>query len=591
MDQLFSNRLGLHQFAHLRAVTHGMPIQDAAKQFLGITHGAQAGQAHRAVLAKIQAIARRCGDPRWRLLGLPLLVQTLGPDGPPNLDAWAAQQGLQEWSQAEQLALYQEHFAPDSQTQRKQVRRERLITKRLHLLRDLQMTQLEPVQAHERIDIWFSNSIAQSCLQLGMLTLADLSTRIGRGGRWWCGLPGVGKIKAQRLADYLDGLIGHSTAPLLVFEPAQLQTAQSAALVPAGANRAPRLSQAIDADSDPQAVQCWIAARAGSAATARCYAREMERFLLWASLERTRSLSQLTAQDCRAYMDFIAEVPSRWISRRKASRAAPGWAPFKGGLSLASQRQAITTLHSAFDWLVKAGYLLHNPWHLVNRKLGDDPLHAGSDPSSRALSPALWSVLKDQNHAETQSDNKLALASAQRMQWLLVFMEATGLRAAELLRSTRGDLTHEAEGWSLRVHGKGRRNRIIPVPSTAMLATQTYFAARGLALEAAPLETPLMSSLTAPHTALSYEALHQSIKSVLRRAKKGLEPQQARTLERASMHWLRHTHATRAAERGVPPDVLQENLGQSDPRTTANYYRAQIQRRRAALEAAFGVVE
>jgi integrase len=57
---------------------------------------------------------------------------------------------------------------------------------------------------------------------------------------------------------------------------------------------------------------------------------------------------------------------------------------------------------------------------------------------------------------------------------------------------------------------------------------------------------------------------------------------------RASMHWLRHTHATRAAERAVPADVLQENLGQADPRTTARYYRAQLERRQKAIEKAFG---
>lgn len=44
---------------------------------------------------------------------------------------------------------------------------------------------------------------------------------------------------------------------------------------------------------------------------------------------------------------------------------------------------------------------------------------------------------------------------------------------------------------------------------------------------------------------------------------------------------------TRAAERNVPADVLQENLGQSDPRTTARYYRAQLQRRQNEIEKAF----
>ena len=59
----------------------------------------------------------------------------------------------------------------------------------------------------------------------------------------------------------------------------------------------------------------------------------------------------------------------------------------------------------------------------------------------------------------------------------------------------------------------------------------------------------------------------------------------------ASLHWLRHTHATRAAEAEVPPDVLQANLGQADPRTTAGYYRAQEQRRQRQMERAFGSAE
>ena len=39
---------------------------------------------------------------------------------------------------------------------------------------------------------------------------------------------------------------------------------------------------------------------------------------------------------------------------------------------------------------------------------------------------------------------------------------------------------------------------------------------------------------------------------------------------------------------GIPADILQENLGQGDPRTTARYFRAQIERRQAAMEGVFG---
>jgi hypothetical protein len=49
--------------------------------------------------------------------------------------------------------------------------------------------------------------------------------------------------------------------------------------------------------------------------------------LLWCVLERGRVLSDASAEDGRAYMDFLAAVPEAWISRRKVARLAPGWAP------------------------------------------------------------------------------------------------------------------------------------------------------------------------------------------------------------------------------------------------------------------------
>ena len=55
------------------------------------------------------------------------------------------------------------------------------------------------------------------------------------------------------------------------------------------------------------------------------------------------------------------------------------------------------------------------------------------------------------------------------------------------------------------------------------------------------------------------------------------------------MHWLRHTHGTRFAERGGEIDVLQANLGHADPRTSATYFQAQLERRQKQLERAFGI--
>jgi integrase len=125
----------------------------------------------------------------------------------------------------------------------------------------------------------------------------------------------------------------------------------------------------------------------------------------------------------------------------------------------------------------------------------------------------------------------------------------------------------------------------------ALEATREYFASRGVGFEEAPGETPLMGSLTEPLKAIGYSALHETFKRLVGRSMSALPPGERQQAERASAHWLRHTHATRAAERDVPLDVLQENLGQSDPRTTARYYRAQMARRQEAMERAFSSIK
>ena len=63
-------RLGLHHFAHLRAVAEGLAVVDAARRYLGVEHGNEALAAHRQVVERVAAVARRRGNPGWRLLGV-----------------------------------------------------------------------------------------------------------------------------------------------------------------------------------------------------------------------------------------------------------------------------------------------------------------------------------------------------------------------------------------------------------------------------------------------------------------------------------------------------------------------------------------
>ena len=97
---------------------------------------------------------------------------------------------------------------------------------------------------------------------------------------------------------------------------------------------------------------------------------------------------------------------------------------------------------------------------------------------------------------------------------------------------------------------------------------------RGIDFDTASPQTPLLGSLVDGTEPLSYSSLHETFTRFVRKAVKhsALDEDQQRAAIKASLHWLRHTHANRFAERGGDLDVLQANLGHSDPRTSARYY-------------------
>lgn len=576
-------RIGAPHFAYLRAIAEGFPVLRAAQLFLAIDHGAEARSAHARVVDQVRAIARRRGDSRWRLIGIEIAALPSPGAAQPSVDQWAEAEGLKDWSQAELLDLYAERFGvPDASVRRRQERNTRLRERRLQLLRELEATATTPAQPTDLLDGWVEPALAEKLRRTGALTLGDLEERIQKGGRWWSALPGFGPTKAGRLESLIRSLLPPGTCVVPAWSSALVARRDRASLSGVeGRNRAPVAFAGTDAGDDREAVERWVAARATSPHTRKQYTREVERFILWCVLRRGKAMSDATAEDCRDYMAFIADVPPEWVSRRNVERHAPGWAPFRGSLTLASQKLALAALHSLFSWLVQARYLASNPWVLVNRKLGDDSRHAGDDDGSRAFTPSAWQALF------AFLDKAEPTLSIRRLRWLCTFVEATGLRAAELLRAQLGDMRRLPAGWVLQVHGKGRRNRTVPVPSSAMQATHEYLQGRGIALEGAAPATPLVASLTDPAQPIGYSALHQTFTRFVKRAMRQLPEAERRHAENASAHWLRHTHATRAAERNVPPDILQESLGQTDPRTTARYYRAQIERRQLAMEKAF----
>lgn len=590
-------RLGKHHFAHLKAVAMGVPFQAAALRYLGIHHGHQGITAHRLTVDAVRALARRNGEPAWRLIGLMIQVDLEQPKAP-SISEFAEERGLEDWSEEDVRQFYLEAYPDQAETAKsaKAKRRERLRRGQLELLERLEKDSVKPPSPLDPVATWFDPDTSRKLISAGMVTLLDMAERIGVGGRWFGGMPGVGPKKAQRLEAFLKSLLGELPQRTFVMFSGTESTAGSLAIAQSGLLQAPeRLLQQLTyptdagilaAQNDADAISEWIEAKAGSEQTAKAYRREATRLLLWLrEVAGGKVFAEMTPSDCKQYMAFLADIPKHWQSRVRATPGTVGWAPFRGSrLNHKSRQYATNVLASFFTWLQAAQYIPSNPWVLVNRKLGDDPY--ARTLFSKAFSEGTMKEVLRVIQAEPPSPSR------DRIVFILNFVEAVGLRSQELISARLKDFTLEPEGMVLHVHGKGAKNRIAAVPGQAMDALQKYLQARGLGgIETAPGEYPLLASVNDPAQPIGYQALYEHVKAWLKKAVRAsaLPEHERRKLANASTHWLRHTFGTRAVAREVPLDVIQAQLGHASIQTTMSIYgRAPIKRQTDELGKAFG---
>lgn len=155
-----------------------------------------------------------------------------------------------------------------------------------------------------------------------------------------------------------------------------------------------------------------------------------------------------------------------------------------------------------------------------------------------------------------------ALLAAGRRERLIVRLAAEmGLRRAEVAVVHSSDLIEDLAGWSLRVHGKGGRTRVVPLPPS--LAAELRALPPGWAFP-------------------GRDRGHLSPRWVGKLVTRLLP-------DEWTMHTLRHRFATRAY--AVDRDVftVQELLGHASPATTRVYVQPPDDARRRLVHAVAGI--
>ncbi len=141
---------------------------------------------------------------------------------------------------------------------------------------------------------------------------------------------------------------------------------------------------------------------------------------------------------------------------------------------------------------------------------------------------------------------------------LLELMYACGLRASEAIDLELADVDFE-EGL-LRARGKGSKERIVPIGSSALTALGAYCRSGRPVLLGQGVQSRLF--LNRRGAPLTRQGLYKIVQGHARRV--GLEQQM-------SPHTLRHTFATHLLSGGCDLRSLQEMLGHADLATTQLY--------------------
>ncbi|MCY1274693.1 Tyrosine recombinase XerC [compost metagenome] len=501
------------------------------------------------------------------------------------------------------------------------------------------------------VSAWFRPIVSRTLRQEGIQTLAQLTAYItSRGRRWYLPVPRLGAGKARAIERWLQGHAATLGELVVVDDTPRAESVelgpdmahglvpleQVSRVVPAldgsqGRNRAPGYCL-IAARNDLEAIQAYLTRFRDRDKTARAYQKELERFLLWCVGVRGIALSNVGADDCERYKEFLAQPDPSWIGP-KAPRSSTRWRPFAGALKPESQRYAVLVLRGFFAWLVGVRYLGGNPWLTVK-----DPVLVHREiplAIEKALPGLLWDALARRDGVLDRlcarfdaapsgsplgaKDAETPAAQYRLARAALLLLGCSGARREEAARALRSHLQPVPEQagipeglWELALLGKRGKWRTVFLPPRVIEALRAHWADRGHGFDDARQELALLSPVALPATptakvkhlssrdgvpaltgvGFSPDGLYRVLSITLRRIAEDstvqFEAGERELLRKATPHALRHTFATHAVANDIPIDVLQRLLGHASLQTTSLYVRAERTRGIAAMSKLYG---
>ncbi|MBK7631545.1 MAG: site-specific tyrosine recombinase XerD [Ignavibacteriales bacterium] len=277
----------------------------------------------------------------------------------------------------------------------------------------------------------------------------------------------------------------------------------------------------------------------------------MELFLkeYLAHIKLEKNLSQNTVvsykNDISTFINFLKNLRVDDLSIISADHIREFFKTIKElGLSGSSSARYFSSLKGFFLYLLKNKYILKNPIEKIT-----------APRISKKLPEVLNISEVEKILAEPKVDDKLGL----RDKTILELFYACGTRVSELINLKVNDLFLGEE--IIRVFGKGSKERLIPIGSSAIMWIKEYLKkSRPLLMKKSKSENNLF--LNSRGSKLSRMGVWKIIERYVKQSgiDKDVHP-----------HTFRHSFATHLLEGGADLRAVQEMLGHADISTTQIY--------------------
>jgi integrase/recombinase XerD len=261
------------------------------------------------------------------------------------------------------------------------------------------------------------------------------------------------------------------------------------------------------------------------------YRRDLARLAAWLA---GISVKNVTLNTLRSYLDHLRE---KRLSNRSIARH-------------------VAAIRSFFGFLLEEGDIPGNPAELL-----------GAPQIGSSLPKYLDAASVDQLLVSPEEDS----ATGVRDRAMLDLLYATGVRVSELIKLRMADLDELA--GTLRVIGKGDKQRIVPVGKQALASVARYCAEqRGKLLKGRI--SPFLF-VTARGSAMTRQGFWKLLRG---------HGKTAGIFRSLSPHVLRHSFATHLLEGGADLRSVQSMLGHSDIGTTQIYTHVMRSRLRQTVD-------